>query len=518
MKRLICVWLILILLAAPLAGVAENVEDSLVVGIYSTKTLEIRPFDPQERDILSIYNMVYESLITVNDTGLPEGLLAENWSVADEGRTWTFTLRDNLFFSDGSELTAADVAASGQYILQMANQEDSTQQGFYRNIQYMVSKFEATDEKTLVVTTTKSRPYYGLLYAMTFPVVPASQVDMSAPYGSGPYRFGAFEPENNYMWLTVNEHWWQSEPQVKEIVVSTFTSNKDLITAYEYARVDTAFTRSVSASQYKSGISSLSVTYTTRQLETLLMNFNEIPLENLNVRRAIRAAIDKNLIASNVYMGMTINTDTPIPPNSWLYYDQELIYQNNMELAAQLLEEEGWLDSDDDGILDKIIDGKKRNLRLRLYVYEDPDNNVRFETANMIADMLEKLKMKIVITTMTFEEVQQKLQANSFDLVLASFQMDMVPDSGFLLMKANTANYGYYASSDMTELCTQLRKCATQTDFAYTWKAIQQQFANDIPFICLFYRAGAVLTRKMYSAVGDYREFELLRGIQNFGR
>ena len=61
------------------------------------------------------------------------------------------------------------------------------------------------------------------------------------------------------------------------------------------------------------------------------------------------------------------------------------------------------MDSDGDGILDKIIDGEKRNLRLRLFVYEDPDNNVRFETANMIADMLEKLKIKVVITTMTFD-------------------------------------------------------------------------------------------------------------------
>jgi len=518
MKRLTCILVILSLLVTPLLGGATNVTDSLVVGIYSTKTLEIRPFDPQERDILSIYDLVYESLVTIDDDGLPEPLLAESWTVADEGGTWTFTLRENLYFSDGTPLTASDVAASGQYLLEMAKNEDVSAQGFYRNIQYMVSKFSAQDDRTLVVTTTKGRPYFGLLYAMTFPVVPADQVDLAAPYGSGAYKFGAFEPENNYMWLTLNDYWWQSEPQVKEIVVSTFTSNKDLITAYEYARVDTAFTRSVSASQYKSGVSSLSVTYSTRQLETLLMNFNEIPLENLNVRRAIRAAIDTSLISSNVYMDMTIDTDTPIPPTSWLYYDQDLVYQYDPELAAQLLEEEGWVDSDGDGILDKIIDGKKRNLRLRLYVYEDPDNNVRFETANMIADMLEKLKMKIAITTMTFEEVQTKLEANSFDLVLASFQMDVVPDAGFMLMKGNTANYGRYVSSDMTDLFYDLRKSETQSAFKSNWQLIQKQFAEDIPFICLFYRAGAVLTRKMYSSVGDYREFELLRGIEDFGR
>jgi peptide/nickel transport system substrate-binding protein len=217
-------------------------------------------------------------------------------------------------------------------------------------------------------------------------------------------------------------------------------------------------------------------------------------------------------------MGMTIPTDTPIAPGSWLYYDQELIYRYNLELAQQLLEEEGWVDSDGDGILDKIIDGKPRNLRLRLYVYEDPDNNVRFETANMIADMLEKLKIKVAIETMTYAQVQEKLQANSFDLVLASFQMDVVPDAGFLLMKGNTANYGRYASDTMTDLFYDLRESESQEAFKSNWQLIQQQFAQDVPFICLFYRAGAVLTRKMYSSVGDYREFELLRGIEDFGR
>ncbi|MBE0600480.1 MAG: ABC transporter substrate-binding protein [Firmicutes bacterium] len=517
MKRLLCVLLATVLLT-PMLAAASNVTDSLIVGIYSTKTLEIRPFDPQERDMMSVYDLVYESLVTIDDTGVPQPYLAESWGVEDNGKTWVFTLRDNLHFSDGSVLTAADIAASGKYILDKANQEDISVQGYYRNIRYMVSKFEARDDSTVVVTATSSRPYYGLLYAMTFPVVPASQVDLAAPYGSGPYKFGAFEPANSYMFLTQNTNWWQSAPQVKEIMISTYTSNRAVVSAYETAQVDSVFTRLVSAAQYKSGNESEAIVSSSRQLETLLMNFNEIPLGNLNVRKAIRAAIDKALIMNNVYMGMATDTDTPIPPTSWLYYDQELIYQYDFELAQKLLEEEGWVDSDGDNILDKIIDGKQRNLVLRLFVYEDPDNNVRFETANMIADMLEKLKMKINITTMTFDEVQEKLQANSFDLVLASFQMDVVPDAGFLLMKGNTGNYGRYASDTMTDLCKELRQNVTQTEFAYTWQAIQRQFAEDVPFICLFYRAGAVLTSKMYSTVRDYREFELLRGIEDFGR
>ena len=94
--------------------------DTLVVGIYSTKTLEIRRLTPQERDIMSVYGLVYESLVTIDDDGVPQPLLAESWTVADNGNTWTFILRENLYFSDGTPLTAADVAASGQYVMNMA--------------------------------------------------------------------------------------------------------------------------------------------------------------------------------------------------------------------------------------------------------------------------------------------------------------------------------------------------------------------------------------------------------------
>jgi ABC-type transport system substrate-binding protein len=516
MKRILCLLLTLLLLFPTAAALAENVDDSLIVGIYSTRTTELRPLNPQERDIISIYGLVYESLVTVDDNGLPQPLLAETWDETGNGKTWTFTLRENVTFSDGTPLTAGDVVASCKYLLTLANSEDPNARGFYQTLRYMVSDIVAQDDRTVVVKATK-RNYYGILYALTFPVVPASQVDTPSPLGTGPYIVSSFEPAN-YLWLKTNDNRWQTKPQVKESMGSLFASNKELITAYEYGRVDTAFTRSVAASQYKSGINTLSITYSTRQLETLLLNHDEFPLGNLNIRKAIRAAIDTNLISTNVYMGMTIDADTPISSASWLYYDQESTFKYNLELAQQLIADEGWSDTDGDGILDKVVEDGKKNFVLRLYVYEDPQNDVRFETANMIADMLGALKIKVNITTMTYEQELEKLKAGGFDMALASFQMDNTPDAGFLLMKGNDANYCRYVSSEMTSLYNTLRTNYSQEDFAYTTQAIQQQFANDVPFICLFYRAGAILTRKMFTTVRDIREFELLRGIEAFGR
>ena len=516
-KRILCLLLCLTLL--PFGALSESVEDSLIVGMLSTRTLEIRPLIPQERDIMSLYALVYESLVVIDDNGIPQPLLAENWTETGDGKTWTFTLRDNLTFSDGTPVRAQDVAASGQYILDLAKSEEVADNGFYANIRYMVSSFKARDDKTVEVKA--ARPYYGLLYAMTFPVIPESQIEMANPVGSGPYVVQSFEP-TSYMMLGVNENWWQMKPQVKEITVTFYPNNKDMITAYEYGRVDTVFTRSVAAAQYRSGNTSLSIAYSTRQLEVLMMNHRErsFPLDNKNVRRAIRYAINEDLISRNVYMGMTLEADTPYPADSWLYYDQEREFVYNPDKAREILAEEGWIDLDNNGILDFPVEGadEPKHLVLSLFVYEDPENDVRYETANMIADMLKAVGIHVNITIATFERVKEVLEAGSYDLCLCAFQMDVVPDVGFFLRKGNTQNYGRYSSTPMTELIDALRESEEQATFAYTSQEIQRQFAEDVPFICLFYRSGAILTRKMFTTVRSIREFELLRGIEAFGR
>lgn len=516
-KRFACLLLCLLLL--PVWALGENVGDSIIIGMLSTRTYELNPLTPLERDIISLYNVMYESLVTVDDNGLPQPLLAENWTETNGGKVWTFTLRENVTFSDGTPLTAEDVAASGQYILDLANNKEVEDNGFYANIKYLVTSFKVIDDRTLEVRA--ARDYYGLLYAMPFPVVPASQVGMANPLGTGPYVVTAFEPYS-YMMLSANPKWWQLQPQVQEITITFYSNNKDMINAYEYGRVDAVFTRSVAAAQYKSGINSLSISYDTRQLEVLLLNHRErsFPLDSLNVRKAIRYAINIPLISSNVYMGMTLDADTPIPSDSWLYYDQESTFVYNPDKARELLAAEGWVDLDGNGVLDYPVEGAEepKHLRLSLYVYEDPTNDVRFSTANMIADMLKEVGIDAHVETGSYTEIKQVLENGSFDMCLCAFQMDVVPDVGFFLRKGNAQNYGNYNSSEMTSLIDALRKQENQSDFAYTTQAIQQQFAADVPFICLFYRTGAILTRKMFTTVRTIRELELLRGIEAFGR
>lgn len=122
----------------------------------------------------------------------------------------------------------------------------------------------------------------------------------------------------------------------------------------------------------------------------------------------------------------------------------------------------------------------------------------------------------MTVTTLTMAGMQEKLSAGSFHMALVSYAMDAAPDYGFLLMSGNTGNYSRYRSSTMTTLCKELRSCKSKDTYQSKLYEIQSRFTEDSPFICLYYRCGMVLTRKMYTTVRDVRELELMRGIEDF--
>ena len=369
----------------------------------------------------------------------------------------------------------------------------------------------------MVIRTPSNRSYYGLLYALCFPILPEGQADTDEPVGTGPYIIADFDP-GEYILLERNVNWWRTPPQVQTITFICHDTQRAVVESYEYGRVNTIFTRSTAAAQYRSGSTSLSLDYRTAQLECLLMNHSYPRLSSINVRKAIRYVVDPDYLAEHVYLGMVTRTDTPMIPGTWTYNDGLTDYfVRNLDEARRLLAEDGWGDSDEDGILDKLnAEGQKINLSMRLLVYEEPDNDVRIQAANVIRDELAQVGISVTVVTDTFTNVKVRLAAGNFHLALAAYSLDPCPDPGFMLISGNTYNYFRYRSSAMSDLCNELRRCPTQLLYQQKLFEIQQLFAEDCPFICLYFRNGVVLTRHMYTTVRDVREYDLLRGIESF--
>lgn len=510
--------LLAFMLLCPSAAFATTMDQSLSLGMISVKTVSLNPLAPEEREFQSLTALIYEGLFYLDDDYKPQECLARECNYTSDGKDWTIRLRQDAVFHDGTPCTAYDVEATINEILRLAQEG----RGQYSQLQYIIGSVSVNSADSLKITV--KRPYYGVRFALTFPILPRDQVQSSMPVGTGPYKVDQFLP-GNALYLSANENWWNGEPEVKTINVSFRATNRELISDYEYNRVDAAITRSASAGQYQTGLTNLNITYRTRQLETLLLNNSSsaFPLNNQKVREAVRCAIDFDAIANSVYMGMADRTDTPMPAGTWMYKDNETAYAYNPDKARQLLDEAGWKPNPaDNNIRHTVVEEKgkpvDKRLRLGLYVYEEQDNSVRVQVAGMIADYLAAVGINVHVETRSFSEVADHLKARNFDMAIAAFQMDVVPDPGFLLMSGNTGNYCGYKSTAMDNLFKKLRAEREFYNYQQLLQQIQDQFAQDCPFVCMWYRCGALLTRKVFTTVRDVREPEILRGIESVGK
>ena len=511
-KRFAALTLALMTLSATAFATTVAKEDAMTIGIVSVTSDKCNPLMPQERDFMALTSLVYEGLVTIDDDDTPQPDLAQKWEASASGGTWTFTLREGVTFHDGTPLTSSDVVATINEILRLANDEANPNKGAYAALKYIVSSVSAPDLQTVSISTKRSN--YGFIYAMNFPILPSAALQADNPPGTGPYQIAGFVPKD-YILLAANPVWWDGTPALKEIMAIFHVTNRELLSSYEYNRVDAIITRSMTAAQYRSGLSTLNMAYRTRQLETLLMNNRSRELVDIRVRQAIRMAINTDALANSVYMNLATRTDTPMVPGTWMYQDVAGALKHDPEAAKALLDEAGWLVSDPEDTMRKsIIEGKPANLLLRFVVYEEPDNSVRLSAAHQIASMLSAVGIECNVQSLSYTDAKARLRAGTFDIALVAFNMDTVPDPGFLLISGNTGNYMRYDSPAMDKLFEELRVTMDRGAYQQKLAEIQNLFIQDVPFICLYYRNGAIITRRMFTSARNIREPEVLRGIE----
>jgi peptide/nickel transport system substrate-binding protein len=469
---------------------------------------------PTEREFMALTSLMFESLVTLDDDYMPQPGLAQRWESAPDGSSWTFTLREGVVFHDGTPFTSADVVATVGEILRLAGDEASSVNVAYASLKFFVNNISAPDERTVVIKT--NRRNFGFLYAMTFPILPAAYAQADIPPGTGPYVAERFEPGDS-LWLSVNSSWWGGRPAITEISTLFHATDRELVSSYEYNRVDAILTRSMTAAQYRSGVQSFNLGFRTKQFEALLFNHRSYELSDVRVRKAIRSALNLDGICDSAYLGMARRTDTPMPAGTWTYRADDEVFRQDVAAANALLDEAGWKDSDGDGVRDMVKDGKSVKLSLRFYVYEEQDNSVRANAAAQIAAQLMAVGVEARLNVMSYQEVGEKLRAGSYDLAIASFNMDNTPDPGFLLISGNTANFMRYASTEMDDLFKVLRAAMGRDAYQAALFQIQDRFAQDCPFVALWYRGGAILTRVMFTSARDIRAPDILRGIEASG-
>lgn len=529
LRRGIAALLACLLLLTPvlaLGSSTSSVPTIQRVAMVISPDMPLHPLRILDRDAVSLLGLVYESLVELDDNRKPAPKLA-TWST-DDGKIWTFTIKQNVIFHDGRELTAYDVAATMDYIKALAENDSlaANEKGLYYLLPTYCSRWEATDTYTLQVHT--KDPSYGLLYAMTFPVLQAQSISLDNPPGTGPYRVDYYVPGAELS-LVGNSNWRERPPHVSEVLGKWYASDDDALRAFESEQVDIVMTRSPASVRYRGTLSSRinSYEYATRQIEVLLFDLASNKIKDSLMREAICCAIDKSRLIQNVYQNIVTDTRSLLRPGSWLYNDpfdrssteEKKRFAYNPERSKQLLGELGWtLIDEEKGFRYKKNNetGAKTNLTIRIGYYNEAGNTLRRDAAREIANMLTNVGFDVSVNKFdTIADAQKKLSVQDYDIFLCAYNFDVVPDPTFLLATGDT-NYTRYSSKEMNELLKRLHTAYDSQDYYDVWSEIQMKMWLDMPMFPLYYRNGVVLSRYAYSSIRDIREYELLNSLERY--
>ena len=130
---------------------------ALTVGIAATPDVQLRPLELNQRDMVSVLDMVYEGLFTIDDNYQPQPELAYSYSFISNNQRLEVILRDDVTFHNGKKLNAYDVAATLDYMYELSgfdrdlnSEVELTERGLYYSTFYSIKSWEVTDERTIL--------------------------------------------------------------------------------------------------------------------------------------------------------------------------------------------------------------------------------------------------------------------------------------------------------------------------------------------------------------------------------
>jgi peptide/nickel transport system substrate-binding protein len=276
--------------------------------------------------------------------------LAESFDVSPDGTVFTFYLRSDAAFWDGTPLTAQDYVT---HINRMLELDGDGGVGGSLGKPY-IEAVEATDDFTVVFTLTGAYGYFPQVVtgAPYYPMHPDYPTDAlvtfpDAPWGGvGPWMVTSFDIGEQTV-LEPNPYWYGDPPGVDRIIIRYYTDAQGLVQALQTGDIDVAW-RSVTEPALLEALANtdgiVSAEVPGGGIRYLIMNRNAEPADDENVRQAIAAAINRTEIVDLVFGGNAQELYSPIPPGflgSNEAFD-DAYDSPNVDLAVQLLAESGY--------------------------------------------------------------------------------------------------------------------------------------------------------------------------------
>ncbi len=396
---------------------------------------------------LTTVKMIYSPLYMNNADGI-NWFLATDYSVSEDGMTYTFTLRDDVVWSDGEPFTADDVVFTYTEMEQEENLGWAYSQLVYNEGTVAIEK---VDDYTVSFTFPFATPTAIEMLSQIF-IMPEHIYKDVEDYehndynmnsvGTGPYKLVEYQP-GTYLRFEANDSYFKGQPGIGTIVFQIIENADTAVMALQNGEIDAYQVTPTEAQRIDLEACNLSsYSYTEGRVGYMMINCNRVTDEK--VRKAILYALDKQTMNDAAFLSdeYYLTPYTFLPLNSQFYSEDVEKYERDLDKSAQLLAEAGVSD-----------------LTLRLG-YSASDT-IQSTQALLIQEQLQEagITVELVSSDATALSTQMQNPDNDYDMYLGGYIMGIDPDTFASLFESGAGyNYMYYTEySEINDLFAQGR-------------------------------------------------------------
>ena len=441
------------------------------------------------------YRLLFDSIVEFGANGAFIGGLAETWSVDDTGLVWTFNIREGVTFHDGTPCTAEDIAWSLTWMEEIG----------YDSIAYMWSGlFEeviALDDTTLQITTISPVSYMEYVLSYSFVVPQSVWGDMAdhdsmaaytgddATVGTGPFKFVEWVPDE-YLICDVNQDYWGTVPNFDQLIFQQYATEDAMVNALLAGEIDgVSFAPATAIETLQDDPNTEVVIWEGWGVDELTINSYSEGTQPASLGDpVVRLAME---YADVVYLGYFKPATTIIAPVLGDWHNDEIeTISFDIAMANHVLDDEGYVDSDGDGVRE-WSDGTPLQYR---FLIDDAATSARL--AEVIKNGMAQAGIAIEIEAVDYNtQMYNVFYYYDYDLTYWYWGADPDPDFLGTVFSCDQLwwwNDSGYCDEEYDALYQASRTAVDREDrIGYVWQ-MQEKVYNDRPWIVLLY--GSVMS------------------------
>ena len=405
-------------------------------------------------------NLLYESLVKVEDDGSISPWLAESYEVSEDGKTYVFKLREDVYFTDGAKFNAEAAKLNFDAILDNYERHSWIESvSLMKEVEnYGKESVEVTGEYELTIHLSKS--YYpfllelGLIRPLRF-ISPNCFIDGTTKngvtdyIGTGSYYLSEHVTDE-YAIFKVNEKYWGDIPDIEEIIVKVIPDSQSRVMALESGEIDLIYGATMIDSETYDKFSNLSE-FETKISEpissrVMMINTQDEILGDIRLRKALQYATDRETISKSIFLGIEDPAYT-LFSSEVPYADIGLTpYEYNLEKAKELLNEAGWVEVNGQSYRQK--DGQE----LAFTLHYSSDNVTDKTIAEFYKGELAKIGINLEIIGEEAQAHSDRAKSGNFDIIFnESWGKPYDPQSFLASMRETSVHGDYEAQKGLKE-------------------------------------------------------------------